>query len=171
MTRAEAGLAPAAPRRFLPLGLGIAAATILLDQLSKAWILATLGETGGRKEIAPFFDLVLVWNHGVSFGLFNNGASLNAIIFSGMAAAIVLALLVWLSRAAKPLVALAIGLVIGGAIGNVIDRLRLGAVVDFLDAHLGSWHWPAFNVADSAICVGVALMVIDGLLGSGETSK
>src|SRR6516162_8866871 len=70
----------------------------------------------------------------------------------------------WLSRVESPLLAVAIGLVIGGAIGNVIDRICFGAVVDFLDFHVGSWHWPAFNVADSAICVGVAVMLLDGLL-------
>jgi len=73
-------------------------------------------------------------------------------------------LIYWLSRVESSLLAVAIGLVIGGAIGNVIDRLRFGAVVDFLDFHVGSWHWPAFNIADSAICVGVAVMLLDGLL-------
>jgi len=73
-------------------------------------------------------------------------------------------LIYWLSRVGSPLLATAIGLIIGGAIGNVVDRVRLGAVVDFLDFHVGRWHWPAFNVADSAICVGVAVMLLDGLL-------
>src|SRR5271155_211354 len=82
----------------------------------------------------------------------------------GLAAAIVAVLINWLSRAASPFLAVAIGLIIGGAVGNVIDRLRLGAVVDFLDFHLGGAHWPAFNLADSAICIGVAAMLLDGLL-------
>jgi len=85
-------------------------------------------------------------------------------LFSLVAAAIVAVLIYWLSRVESWLLAVAIGLVIGGAVGNVIDRLRFGAVVDFLDFHVGSWHWPAFNVADSAICVGVAVMLLDGLL-------
>jgi len=119
-------------------------------------------------RVAPFFDIVLVWNRGVSFGLFNNDTGLNAIVFSLVAAIIVGFLLVWLKRARQPLVAAAIGLVIGGAVGNVADRLRFGAVVDFLDFHLAGWHWPAFNVADSAICIGVGLMLIDSLLGRRE---
>jgi signal peptidase II len=73
-------------------------------------------------------------------------------------------LIYWLSRVSSPFLAVAIGLIIGGAMGNVIDRLRLGAVVDFLDFHLGAAHWPAFNLADSAICIGVAAMLLDGLL-------
>ena len=70
----------------------------------------------------------------------------------------------WLSRVTSPFLGVAIGLIIGGAIGNVIDRIRLGAVVDFLDFHLGTLHWPAFNIADSAICIGVGAMLLDGLL-------
>jgi signal peptidase II len=89
---------------------------------------------------------------------------LNALLFSLVAAAIVTVLIYWLSRVDSSLLAVAIGLIIGGAIGNVIDRIRLGAVVDFLDFHVESWHWPAFNVADSAICIGVAVMLLDGLL-------
>jgi signal peptidase II len=85
-------------------------------------------------------------------------------LFSLAAIAIVTVLTYWLSRVESPLLAVAIGLIIGGAIGNVIDRIRFGAVVDFLDFHVGSWHWPAFNVADSAICVGVAVMLLDSLL-------
>ena len=82
---------------------------------------------------------------------------------------IVAGLVYWLRRVTSPLLAVAIGLIIGGAVGNVVDRIRLGAVVDFLDFHIGSWHWPAFNLADSAICVGVAAMLLDGLLLHRET--
>jgi signal peptidase II len=156
----------------MALGLAIAAVILVLDQATKYWLLQTLQEANGPFiEVTGFFNIVLVWNRGVSFGMFNNDAGLNGMVFSLLAAVIVVALLVWLRRAASPLIRIAIGLVIGGAIGNVVDRLRLGAVVDFLDFHLGSWHWPAFNVADSAICVGVAFMVIDGLLTRRETSR
>ena len=113
--------------------------------------IAHLGKPGDRLTI-------------MSFGLFNGDGGLNALLFSLVAAAIVTVLIYWLSRVESPLLAVAIGLIIGGAIGNVIDRIRLGAVVDFLDFHAGSWHWPAFNVADSAICIGVAVMLLDGLL-------
>jgi signal peptidase II len=154
---------------MLTLGLGIAAAVVILDQLSKAAILAFLGGSGlgDGTAVAPFFNLVLTYNRGVSFGLFNaagSGGGLHALLFSLVAAAIAVGLVWWLARAATPLLAVAIGLIVGGAIGNVIDRIHLGAVVDFLDFHLGSWHWPAFNLADSAICLGVAAMLLDGLL-------
>jgi signal peptidase II len=150
-------------------GLAVAAAVAILDQLSKAAILAHFaGRAFDGERIASFFNLVLTYNRGMSFGLFNAGAGggvgLSALVFSLAAAAIVAGLVYWLSRVSSPLLAVAIGLIIGGAVGNVTDRIRLGAVVDFLDFHVGSWHWPAFNLADSAICVGVAAMLLDGLL-------
>jgi signal peptidase II len=151
---------------MLTRGLAVAIAVAVLDQLSKAGILGFFaGQVPGEhEEVTPFFNIVLIYNRGMSFGLFNGGGGLNAVLFSLVAAAIVTALLYWLSRVESPLLAIAIGLIIGGAIGNVVDRIRLGAVVDFLDFHVGSWHWPAFNVADSAISVGVAVMLVDGLL-------
>ncbi len=158
-------------RRNLALGAAVIVAVLVIDQLSKLWILSRFRAVGQFIEVTGFFDLVLVANRGVSFGLFNNGAALNAIIFSLLAAVIVAALVVWLFRATGYLLPTAIGLVIGGATGNVADRLRLGAVVDFLDFHLGTWHFPAFNVADAAICVGVGLMLIDGLIGGREASN
>jgi signal peptidase II len=155
-------------------GLAVAAAVAILDQLSKAAILGHFAANGfGGERLTSFFNLVLVYNRGVSFGLFNagagSGAGVNALVFSLVAAAVVLALIYWLRRVSSPLLAVAIGLIIGGAVGNVIDRIRLGAVVDFLDFHVGLWHWPAFNLADSAICVGVAAMLLDGLLLHRET--
>lgn len=157
-------------------GLAVAAVVAIADQLSKAWVLgrfpdAQLSACSGAPERFPvtgFFNLVLTCNRGMSFGLFNNDATLNAAIFTVIAAVIVGGLLVWLRRAEEPLIGIAIGLVIGGAIGNVVDRLWRGAVVDFLDFHLGDWHWFAFNLADAAICIGVGLMVIDSLLGRRE---
>ena len=149
-------------------GLKIAVLALIVDQLGKYAVLQHFGETGcgvdRHEQVTEFFDLVLTCNRGMSFGLFNHGAGLNVLLFSLIAAAIVAVLVYWLSRVDSPFLAVAIGLVIGGAIGNMIDRIRLGAVVDFLDFYVGSWHWPAFNVADSAICVGVAAMLLDGLL-------
>ena len=147
-------------------GLGVAAAAAILDQISKALVLAFFGEPGcalHRAVVGPFLDLVLTCNPGVSFGLFNR-AGVNSLIFSLAAVAIILVLVVWLGRVRATFLAAAIGLIIGGAIGNVVDRLRFGAVIDFLDFHLASWHWPAFNLADSAICLGVAAMLLDGML-------
>ena len=153
-------------------GLVVAAVVAVADQLSKAWVLRLFTEQQQPVErmepVTGFFNLVLTWNRGMSFGLFNNDATLNAAIFTVIAAVIVGGLLVWLRRAQEPLIGIAIGLVIGGAIGNVVDRLWRGAVVDFLDFHLGDWHWFAFNLADAAICIGVGLMVIDSLLGRRE---
>ncbi|HKW53189.1 MAG TPA: signal peptidase II [Stellaceae bacterium] len=152
-------------------GLAVAVVVAVADQLSKAWLLGFFAERQPVERMQPvtgFFNLVLTWNRGMSFGLFNNDATLNAAIFTVIAAVIVGGLLVWLRRAQEPLIGIAIGLVIGGAIGNVVDRLWRGAVVDFLDFHLGDWHWFAFNLADAAICIGVGLMVIDSLLGRRE---
>jgi signal peptidase II len=152
-------------RRRLATGLALAALVVALDQATKWWVVQEMTARGGQPiELTPFLAIVLVHNRGVSFGMFNNDAALNGIVFSALAAVIVAALLVWLWRAAGTIVVAGIGLVIGGAIGNVIDRLRLGAVVDFLDFHLAGWHFPAFNVADSAITIGVGLMIVDGLL-------
>lgn len=154
---------------MLKLGLATASAVVILDQLTKTLILAHFaGVAYGGETLAPFFNLVLTLNRGMSFGLFNGaagtGGGVNAIVFSIVAAGIVLGLVYWLSRVASPLLGLAIGLIIGGAIGNVIDRIRCGAVVDFLDFHIGMYHWPAFNLADSAICVGVGVMLFESLL-------
>jgi len=151
---------------MLTRGLAAAIAVVILDQLSKAAVLGFFAKhaLGNGETVTSFFNLALTYNRGMSFGLFNNGAGLNALLFSLVAAAIVAALVYWLRRVASPFLAVAIGLVIGGAVGNVTDRIRLGAVVDFLDFHLGTLHWPAFNLADSAICVGVAAMLLDGLL-------
>jgi signal peptidase II len=149
-------------------GLAVAAATAVLDQASKFALLAHFGEAGcarHQQTVTSFLDLVLTCNAGVSFGVFNR-AGVNSLFFSLAAAAIVVVLIVWLSRVRTSFLAIAIGLIIGGAVGNVIDRLlpSRGAVVDFLYFHLGSWYWPAFNLADSAICVGVMAMLLDGFL-------
>ena len=151
---------------MLARGLAAAAVVAVFDQITKAAVLAHFAGSpfGDRETITSFFNLALTYNRGISFGLFNGSAGLNALIFSFAAAAIIAVLLFWLSRAASPLLAVAIGLIVGGAVGNVIDRLRLGAVVDFLDFHVGPWHWPAFNLADSAICIGVATMLLEGLV-------
>jgi signal peptidase II len=151
---------------MLARGLATAVVIAILDQLSKAAVLAFFGGRvfGDRETVTSFFNLSLTYNRGISFGLFNGGAGLNALFFSLAAAAIIVVLVYWLSRVASPFLAVAIGLIIGGAVGNVIDRIRLGAVVDFLDFHVGYLHWPAFNLADSAICIGVAAMLLDGLL-------
>jgi signal peptidase II len=159
---------------MLARGLGVAAIVALADQLGKAWILDLFA---GRPEpdrivpLSPFLNLVLTWNRGMSFGLFNTDAGLNAVVFTVLAVVIVTALVIWLRRVRDGLLGLAIGLVIGGAIGNVIDRLWRGAVVDFIDFHVSHWHFYVFNLADAAISVGVGLMVIDSLLGRARATN
>lgn len=149
-------------------GLAVAAAAAAADQVSKFALLRHFHETGcalHQEAVTPFLKLVLTCNTGVSFGILNS-TGVNSLLFVLVAALIVALLLVWLARVHTTFLALAIGLVIGGAVGNAIDRLlpsRTG-VIDFLDFHIGTWHWPAFNLADSAICLGVAVMLLDGLL-------
>jgi signal peptidase II len=153
------------------IGRGLAAALIAaaLDQLSKFALLHRFQETGcgatHAERVTSFLDLVLTCNRGVSFGMFDR-TGLSGLVFSIGAALVVLLLIFWLSRIRVTFLAVAIGLIIGGAIGNVVDRLlpSRGGVIDFLYFHAGSWYWPAFNLADSAICLGVVAMLLDGLL-------
>ena len=147
-------------------------ATLIVDQLSKELLLRYLSKAG---NIVPLIDgflrLVIVWNKGVSFGILGGDRALPAWVLSGIAVVVCLGLFVWLRRTDRPLTGWGIGLVIGGAIGNVIDRARWGAVFDFADFHVNQWHWPAFNVADSAIVIGVGLMLIDSLTGERRRAR
>ncbi|HLY78168.1 MAG TPA: signal peptidase II, partial [Caulobacteraceae bacterium] len=111
------------------------------------------------------------WNKGVGFSLLTLEGPLGPYLLSGLALVITAALLVWLFRLDRLTPAIGLGLVIGGALGNVIDRIRLGAVFDFLDVHVGDYHWPAFNLADSALSLGVVLLVLDGLFEGQGKSK
>lgn len=156
---------------MLHLGLAIAAVVLIADQIVKAWILSWLGPAPVAVALSSFVNLVSVWNYGISFGLFNTGSAAAAYLFVIMALAIASALVVWLKRTDRRLIAVALGFVIGGAIGNIVDRLRFGAVYDFLDFHVLGWHWPAFNVADTGVSVGVALLLIDALFASSPSSK
>lgn len=108
--------------------------------------------------VTPFLNLVMVWNQGISFGLFDSNSPFMAMGLVGISLIISLMLVIWLALTHSALRSAAIGLIVGGAVGNVIDRVRFGAVADFLDFYVGSWHWPAFNLADSAIVVGAFIM-------------
>ena len=173
----DQGVTPAVPasrmpKRMLLIGLAAALVAIILDQVSKLAVLRLFeGEAGQRLDVLPIFNLTLTFNHGITFGLFNNGATANALIFSGLALAIVAVLVVVLTRATAWHNALALGMVIGGALGNLADRLRLDGVVDFLDFHLGDHHFYIFNIGDSAICIGVGLILLDSLLIRAESPK
>jgi signal peptidase II len=146
------------------LGVTVAVLVFGLDQLTKWAALYVLDLPDRPIVVTPFLNLVMVWNRGVSFGMLNSAGALAPWLLSGLALAVVIGLLVWLRRTEHWLNAIGIGLVIGGALGNVVDRLRYGAVVDFLDFHAAGYHWPAFNVADAAICIGAGVIVLDGLL-------
>jgi lipoprotein signal peptidase len=158
-------------KSLLPLGLLAAALVLVADQVSKWWILHVLDLPELRQvSVLPVLNLTMVWNRGVTFGLLNGFGSWGHIALAVVALCVVAALCLWLQRAESPLVATAIGAIAGGAIGNVIDRLRFGAVVDFIQAMINSpwgnlFPW-VFNVADAAIVCGVAALVIDSLLGS-----
>lgn len=143
----------------------LAAGLVLaLDQASKAWILYGLDlPARGRVDLLPFFSLTFVRNTGVTFGLLGGLGAAAVWILAAVALGVVVALFVWLRRAESRLVAVALGAIAGGAVGNVLDRLRFGWVVDFLHAHAGGYSWYVFNVADAAIVCGVAALVFDSL--------
>lgn len=146
------------------LGILIAIGVIVLDQISKMFVYSYLLEVGKAVEVTSFFNLVSAWNTGVSFSMFNNLGVNGVYILSAFSLGVVLFLLFWLNKEKSLYMRVSLGFVIGGAIGNVIDRIRLGAVYDFLDVHVGTHHWPAFNVADSFICVGAVLIILDGIV-------
>lgn len=142
-------------------GLTLVLGVLALDQLTKYWILniVRLPEVG-QIDVSRFFDLTMVWNYGVSFGALKADASWERWALVGLSTIIACVFSVWLLRAQRNLTILALALVIGGAIGNVIDRIRFGAVADFLDFSAMYFPW-VFNVADSAITVGALLLAYD----------
>ena len=173
----------------LPWALLLSLLILLADQLSKWWIvefvmkpLALPARTdasaapfvgwllhGGEQvpfvsiKVLPVFNLVMAWNKGISFSMLDHAKMIGPVFFTGFALLVVVFFAVWLVRSHSTMVRLALAMVIGGALGNVLDRVRFGAVVDFLDFHIARWHWPAFNVADSAICLGIAMLLLHGL--------
>ncbi len=139
--------------------LGLSGLIIVLDQLTKFWVVSALS-LGQSIELTGFLNLVFVYNPGAAFSFLSDAGGWQRWFFVVLA----LAVSAWLTflirqHAAERLLPLAATLILGGALGNVIDRIRFGAVVDFVDVHAAGWHWPAFNVADSAISVGVALLL------------
>ena len=143
--------------------LGIVSALVVLaaDQASKWWILNGLDlPQSGNVRLLPVLDLTMVWNRGVTFGLLNGLGAWGSVVLAVVALVIVAVLGFWLRRAANRVTAIALGAIAGGAVGNVIDRVRFGAVVDFIHAHIGRWSWYVFNVADASIVCGVAALLI-----------
>lgn len=152
----------------MQLSLAIAAVILLLDQASKWVILELVMPPPGGVPVTGFFNIVLTYNTGVSFGLFQGEAAWQPYFLIAVNLAVSAALLIWLRKQTGTLLCWAVGLVVGGAVGNALDRFHQPGVVDFLDFHVAGWHWPAFNVADSAIVVGVLLIVADGLFQPGK---
>ena len=154
--------------RHLNLGLIIATFVALIDQFSKKWIVNDVMVPPHTVPVTSFFNLVLNWNKGVTFGLFNRNHPWMSYVFIAAAIIILFLLVRWLARATSWPLALGLGLVIGGAVGNVIDRLQYGAVIDFLDFYWGTYHWYTFNLADSAIVGGVLLLMLENMVKGGK---
>jgi len=151
-------------------GIIAALAVIALDQASKLWVLRVFDLVRrGAVKVTPFFDLVLAWNTGISYGWFQNEGAAGQLILLAVKVAAVIVLAIWMARSQSRLATFALGLIIGGAIGNGIDRLAYGAVVDFALFHVEiggkPFNWYVFNLADVAIVAGVAGLLYDSFLG------
>lgn len=156
-------------KKLFLIGTLVALTVTFLDLLSKTQVFSFIGNER-QIEVFSFFSLVKVWNSGVSFGMFSSLEN-SQLIFSILQGGIGFGLFFWLYRNEKLHFAYALGLIIGGAFGNAIDRIQNGAVADFLDFHIGNYHWPAFNLADSCVFIGVAILLLDDLLLSKKCSK
>jgi signal peptidase II len=153
-------------RQARVIGMSLILIALIVDRASKVWILNHFATPGnGAFKLTPFLNIVLGWNRGISFGLFNDRNDIGRWLLIGVTGAVVVVLGAWLWRSNSRLKAAALGLVIGGALGNIYDRVRYGAVADFIDAHWGSVHFWTFNGADSAISLGVVLLIWDSLAG------
>ena len=157
---------------MLRLGLGVAAAAWVVDRLAK-WLLGDVLEAaGGRVVVTGFLNLIDARNEGISFSLFSEfGTTWGRWLLTALALAIVAGIVVWLRRTDRAWPSAALGLIIGGALGNAYDRIVWGAVADLFDFHLAGFHWPTFNPADTAIVVGVGLLILDGLFERRRTPK
>jgi signal peptidase II len=165
---------PGQPYAWGPLtamGVAVAAVTCVIDQATKLWLLNVFDLADrGVVTLTPFLDLVLVWNTGISYGLFPQQGEVGQWVLLAVKAAAVVLLWVWLARAGSRLTGLSLGLIIGGALGNAIDRVAYGAVADFVLFHIKirdfSFSWYVFNMADVAIVAGVIGLLYDSLLGT-----
>ncbi|HWW03762.1 signal peptidase II [Collimonas sp.] len=143
--------------------LAIAALVLLIDQLTKITVVR-LFSYGESQAVTSFFNLVLIYNKGAAFSFLSTESGWQRYLFTGLGIAAALFIIFLLKRhAGQRMFCTALALILGGAIGNVVDRIAYGHVIDFLDFYMRNWHWPAFNIADSAICVGAVLFVIDEL--------
>jgi signal peptidase II len=152
--------------------LWFSALVVVLDQATKLWIVAVFDEWEVL-VVWPVFNLTLVYNTGAAFSLLADAGGWQRLFFIAVATLVTLIMAIWLSRLQpdERLTGWGLALVIGGAVGNLIDRVRIGKVIDFLQWHWQEWYWPSFNLADSAITVGVALLLIDGLFVAGRRQR
>ena len=158
--------------RFSRLGLTVALLALVADQAHKYWMLQIyrIAERG-RIEITPFFDLVMTWNHGISYGLLQQDSTLGRLALMVFSVVAVAVLFLWMSNAASRLVAISLGLVIGGALGNITDRIMHGAVADFFSFHYAGYYWYVFNVADVAISAGVIGLILDWMIAPAPKDR
>ena len=149
--------------------LNLSALVIVFDQLSKWWANSAL-ELYQSIAVLPFFNITLAYNHGAAFSFLASESGWQRWFFTGLAVVVSIVLLVWLKRLKTDakLEAISLALILGGALGNVIDRVVHGYVIDFIDVYYGTYHWPAFNVADSAICIGAILLILDSFRNKTE---
>ncbi|HZB63317.1 MAG TPA: signal peptidase II [Microvirga sp.] len=147
------------------LGFSAALITLVLDQATKLYTLFVYNlPVREPVELAPFVNLIVVWNRGISYGLFQQNSDLGRWLLIVVSILAAIGLSVWIRRAGGRVLAMSLGLIVGGALGNVIDRLAYGAVFDFIQFHIGTWSWYVFNVADAAIVAGVFGLLYDSFV-------
>ena len=155
-----------ASANHLRLGLTLAAVTAVLDQLTKYWLLAISGVAEGhRLDAGPFVAIVNQRNPGISYSLFELNGLAGQLLLAGVAVAVSIGIVIWLARGTPRLTAMALGLILGGALGNAIDRPWRGGVIDWVSLHAGSFQWYVFNIADVAIVAGVIGLLYESLMG------
>ena len=154
-----------------PLGVLVALAVLAADQAAKLAVLARFADGPEATPVAPFLSLVLRWNRGISFSLFTQDTEAGRAALLALTLAAIALLSWWLASTRSPVAALGLGAIIGGALGNAVDRVAHGAVVDYLDLHALGRHFFVFNLADAAINVGVALLIVDLAFGSGPGQR
>lgn len=154
------------------LGTAVALATLAADQASKLYLLYGYDlPVRDPLNLGPFLTLTVVWNRGISYGLFQQGTDVGRWALIGVSVVACVAMGIWLARAANRLVAVSLGLILGGAAGNVVDRAAFGAVFDFVHLHAGSFSWYVFNLADAAIVAGVVGLVYDALVADRQRAR
>ena len=142
-------------------GLSVAIVILLADQISKWWVVREFEHSHSVKSITSYLNLVLTHNHGISFGLLASDSLTTRLILIAVTVSISCLLIWWLTTTRTRIGIVSLGAIIGGAFGNITDRITVGAVIDFIDFHVFDFHWPAFNVADSAICIGAAMTILE----------